>query len=147
MTDETREEMKTDQAEPAENNTDETAFWRNKFAESVAREAIIAEGGQVDLLMPHVMPTITLDRDADGISIACNDGSVSENPGSFVRRLRDRDGFSNAFETSPKAGAAVIGSGAQTATSVSAQTINASDPLAVGHALVAIARGERVLSD
>ena len=130
-------------------SAEDTSVWQDKVAELTAREAILTAGGDVELLAPHVVSSMSVTRDDTGITVTCQNGDVALDPASYVQSLRQRDSFKQAFITQEKLTETPVtsgGSGAHPGSAAPHNSISAEDPLAIGHALEAVARGERSVS-
>lgn len=123
-----------------------TLFWQQKYAEARVDAAILKEGGNIELLKPHVMGAIHLDHDGDQLSVQCREGDRTMDLSGFVKSLRQREGYEQAFSSPQSAPVNRGGSGAQPAVAAPHENIKSEDPLAVGHALEAIARGHRTIA-
>ena len=139
--------------EEATENQDSETQLKQQFAEAEARAAILASGGDVEVLMPHLREAMQVDETASGFTTTCksDDGEISLND--YLERLKNQQGFASAFAStasssteSSEAVASATGSGATAHASGSSVSVDRNDPLAIGSALTDIASGKVTVS-
>lgn len=147
MTDEQINTEGQEQAIPNQDATDPNHA--EKMLQRAAHDAIIAAGGSPDLLMPHITPQLGWRRDGDEIIVFSKTGDGPSACQELVAEMKANPAFTAAFPAAVKPQQpapdqpipAKQGSGASSSQMVAPATIDASSPLAIGHALKDIARG------
>ena len=140
------------ESQDSETIQDSEAMLKQQFAEAEARAAILASGGDVEVLMPHLRQTMQVDETSSGFTATCksDDGAVSLND--YLEQLKTKQGFASAFAStaetseSSEAVASATGSGATAHASGSTVSVDRNDPLAIGSVLTDVASGKVTVS-